>query len=491
MIENQPDIGSPQPLSKKIFRGVVWVFTLRLIVRGLGFVKTVILARLLAPEDFGVLGIAMLAVSTVETFSQSGFNAAIIQKMDNTKSSLDTAWTVSAIRGALLFCILFFAAPLVASFFELPQAILVIKVIAITTLVSGFTNIGILFFQRELDFKRQFLYGFFPTLINLIVGITLAFMLRSVWALVWGVIAGSVIGLVLSYALHSYRPRIDLNKHELRDLFSFGKWLLASTILVFLLTKGDDILVGKMLGATALGLYQMAYLISNLPTTEIVHVVSQVTFPAYSKLHNDAVRVSEAYHKVLQLTAFFSFPLAGLIFVTAPEFTRLFLGEKWLSMVPAMQVLCIFGVSRSINANFGVFFLGIGKPDVSTKASFGQLIIMAIIIYPLSLSWGIYGTSIAIIVPNMLILMYLCNKLYAHPLFPLKSFLKQILIPLGCATVAVIGVSILKACFNSVLFKFCFALIAGTFLYLSCIYFMERFVNYGIGNNIRKITSNI
>jgi O-antigen/teichoic acid export membrane protein len=129
----------------------MWVFGLRITSRGLGFVRTIILARLLAPHDFGLLGIAILAISTLETLSQTGFQAALIQKKENIESYLDTAWTVSAIRGIILFLILFLSAPVIAKFFNSPQATLIIRIIAVSTLLSGFRNIGILFFQKELE----------------------------------------------------------------------------------------------------------------------------------------------------------------------------------------------------------------------------------------------------------------------------------------------------------------------------------------------------
>lgn len=401
-LSSKPSPPSPESLSKKVVRGGMWVFGLRIISRGLGFIRTIILARLLAPEDFGLLGIAMLAIATLETFSQTGFQAALIQKKENVESYLDTAWTVSAVRGVLLFLILFFSAPLVATFFNSPQAALVIKVIAVSTLLSGFRNIGILFFQKELEFNKQFIYELSATLVDITIAITLAFILRNVWALVWGGLAANFVRLFMSYILHPYRPHVRFDKNEFKELFGFGKWVLGSSILIFLITQGDDIFVGKMLGVTALGFYQMAYLISNLPSTEITHVISQVTFPAYSKLQDDIPKLREAYLRVLQVTAFLSFPIAGLIFVLAPDFTKIFLGEKWMPMVPAMQVLCIFGVTRALNATTGSIFHAVGKPSILTKVSFIQLIFLAAIIYPLGNIGKLVGISCAVVLANFL-----------------------------------------------------------------------------------------
>lgn len=384
-------------LSKKVFHGGLWVFALRIINRGLGFIRTIILARLLSPEDFGLLGIAMLAISTLETFSQTGFQLALVQKKDDIKAYLDTAWTVSVIRGIILFFILFVSAPIVAEFFNSPQASLVIRVIGLSTLFSGFRNIAILYFQKELEFNKQFYYEFTATFVDLCVALILACLLRNVWALVWGGLASNLVRLFLSYALHPYRPRIQFRKKKFQELFAFGKWAVGSGILVFLITNGDDIFVGKMLGTIALGYYQMAYLLSNLPATEIAQVVSMVTFPAYSKLQNDLSKLKDAYLKVLQLTALVSIPFAGLIFVFAADFTKIFLGQKWMPINPIMYVLVFAGSLRAFAVTSGLLFYAVGKPKIDTKLQLVRLAVLSFLIYPATIKFGIIGLSAAVL----------------------------------------------------------------------------------------------
>ena len=410
-------------------KGGLWVFALRFINRGLGFIRTIVLARLLAPEDFGLLGIALLSLSTLETFSQTGFHAALIQKKENVGSYLDTAWTVSVIRGVVLFLLLFFLAPVIARFFSSPQATLVIRVIAISTLLTGCRNIGIVFFQKELEFNKQFFYEFSATLVDLTVAITLAFILKNVWALVWGGLAANLTRLLMSYVLHGYRPRVRFEKEKFQELFGFGKWVLASSIIIFLITQGDDIFVGKMLGVTTLGLYQLAYLISNLPATEITHVISQVSFPAYSKLQDDISKLREAYLRVLQLTVFLSIPASGVIFVFAPAFTQFFLGDKWLPMVPALEVLCFFGVTRSIGATMGPILYSTGNPKIQTKLSAIQLFSIVVIIYPLTISLKLVGISLAVLFSNLLALILVIRETKKILTYSYKEFFTILAVP--------------------------------------------------------------
>lgn len=481
MAIDKNDLHQPESLSKKVVQGGMWIFGLRIINRGLGFVRTIILARLLVPEDFGLFGIAMLAIATLETFSQTGFQAALIQKKENVESYLDTAWTVSAIRSVLLFLILFFSAPLVATFFNLPQATLVIKVIAVSTLLSGFRNIGILFFQKELKFNKVFFYELSATLVDLTVAITLAFMLRNVWALVWGGLAANFVRLFMSYMLHKYRPRVRFRKSEFKELFGFGKWILGSSILVFLATQGDDIFVGKMLGVTALGLYQMAYLISNLPATEIAHVVSQVTFPAYSKFQNDIQRLREAYLDVLHLTAFVSIPMAGGIFILAPEFTKIFLGVKWMPMVSAMQVLALAGLIRSIAKTAGVLFLAIGKPQIDTLWHITRLFVLAILIYPFAMKWGLTGVSIVVFLSILVMSIGFGFEVVKITKCRGKRFLRAVFFPLINTTFMILLISTLKIGNNIVsIWRFSLIITIGVLAYFGIAYLQDRFFNYGI-----------
>jgi O-antigen/teichoic acid export membrane protein len=401
-------------LSQRVARGGLWVFALRITNRLLRLISTIILARVLAPSDFGLFGIALLTMAALETFSQAGLNAALVQKKRDVSLYLNTAWTFQAIRGGLLAIFLFATAPYVAAFFGTPAAKPVLQVIGISTLILGFNNIGVIYFQKELEFHKQFAYQFSGTLANVCVAVSLVLLLRNVWALVFGLLAGNLAQLVMSYFIHPYRPRLRFDQEQFKELFNFGKWVLGSSILTYLVTQGDNIFVGKLLGAAALGFYQLAYQISNIPATEITHVISQVTFPAYSKLQADFRALRGAYLKVLKLTAFLSFPVAGLIFVCAPDFTRILLGEKWLPMIPAIQALVFYGLLRSLGATTGPIFLALGRPRIVTKLQVVQLFLLFILIYPFTLSGGILGTSLAVVfaglIPNFFVL-YKVSKL--------------------------------------------------------------------------------
>ena len=468
-----------ETLSQQVVRGGGWVFALRITEQLFGLARLIILARLLAPADFGLFGIALLAMSALETFSQTGFSAALIQKNEDINPYLDTAWTVQLIRGTILALILFAVAPYIADFFDAPAAKSILQVIGLSVLFQGFTSVGVIYFQKELEFHKQFAYMFSGTLVNVGVAILAAFLLRSVWALVFGLLAGNIMRMVVSFLIHPYRPHLHFSYKQFKELFGFGKWIFGSSMLVFLITQGDDIFVGKFLGVAALGFYQLAYKISNMPTTEIAHVISQVTFPVYSMLQDNINKLSNAYLKVLQLTTFISMPLAGLIFILAPEFTILFLGEKWMPMVPAMQVLVLAGLVRSIAATTGPIFYAVGKPKVETRWQVVRLTVMAALIYPFTIKWGILGASIVVFLSisiSSVGFSYMCIKIIKCGF---KNFSKMVALPLINGIVMVSSIFALKIYTNTTGILTLFLLVgAGIFIYLGIAYLFDKHLNY-------------
>jgi lipopolysaccharide exporter len=474
------NLNTTEPLSKRVIRGGVWVFALRTINRGLRFIRTIILARLLLPEDFGLLGVAMLSISVLEAFSQTGFQTALIQKKDNVESYLDTAWSVSVIRGIVLFLILFFAAPTAAYFFRSDQITGIVRVIAISTLLSGFRNIGMVFFQKDLRFNKIFPYELSATVVDLGVAITLAFILRNVWALVWAGLCTSLVRLIMSYIVQEYRPHFTFNNSAFRGLFGFSKWIVGSSILVFVITHGDDIFVGKIIGISALGLYQMAYLISNLPATEITHVISQVTFPAYSKLQDNSIKLRDAYLKVLHITAFISIAAAIGIFTFSSDFTQIFLGERWIPIVPIINILVFAGLVRSVAATAGYVFYAVGKSNLDTKLQLVRLLVLALLIYPFSIRYGILGVSIAVLSSifaanigfSILVLKITrCNSIL---------FLKTMLFPLVSGVLACLLISGIQAITNTGVIYFFLSVLSFVLFYLSIISLFVRFFDYNI-----------
>jgi len=387
-----------ESLAEKTVKGGFWVFSLRIISRIFLFIRTVVLARVLAPEDFGTFGIALLLLSMLDRFSQTGFKKALIQKKDKTSNYLNIVWTIELIRGFGIAITIFMLAKPIAIFFNNLDAVNIIRAVGIVIILQSLNNVAVIYFEKELNFSKYFKYRFLATIVDMAVAIIAVFLLRNVWALVLGLLAGNLVQLIISYFIVSFKPKIKFDFKKTKELFGFGKWIFTSKIFTYLITDADDIFVGRVLGTSMLGFYQMGYKISNLSSTEIASTVSRVSFPAYSKLQDNLTKSKKAFLKILQFVTFLSFPIAGTIIALGDDFTRLFLGEKWIPMVPAMTLLALWGAIRSIGNTAGSLLTGIGRPDILTKVQMLQFFIIAMFIYPLSMKLGILGTALTIVI---------------------------------------------------------------------------------------------
>jgi O-antigen/teichoic acid export membrane protein len=384
-----------ESLSHKVIQSGLWSLGGNWLIRGLGIIKMIILARFLSPVDFGILGLAMLSINALNVFSETGVESALIQRVKIGRSELNTAWTMAIIKGVLLFVVLFLSAGWIAAYFDNFALEPVLKVMAVTFLIGGCTNIGIVFFQKDLEFKKKAILESIADIAGTVIAILLAFWLRNVWALVIGSLVWVTVKCVGSYRLSSYRPQLQWNWHTALGLLNFGKHIFWINLIAFIITNVDDALVGKLLDLNMLGFYVMAYSISSIPVTSLSAELSRIFFPAYAKIQNDPQRIAKAFGQTFETVLLVLLPLTSLMITLAPNFTTVFLGEKWLFMVPALQVLCFFGLFRCVSGLFYPLHLAMNRPDIQTKIKSLDLVTFIILIYPLTLNWGILGTSCA------------------------------------------------------------------------------------------------
>ena len=470
MIQDKAYDSDLTTLYRKSLHSGVLVFILNFIEKGLSLIRIFILARLLLPEHFGLIGICWLFISTVETFSQTGFYQALIQKKGSVDDYFNTTWLIHFTRGIVLYILVYFSAPLIERFFNSSGSTEVLRILGLTLILSSVTNIGMIAYIKEINFRKQFLLNLSGTIIDIAVSIILAFYLRNVWAFVWGHLAGTLIRASVSYILHPFRPTFSLDWEKTKELLRFGKWVSLSTVLVFLITNGDDAFVGKFIGLSALGLYQMAYRISNMPATEITHVISQITFPVYSALQDNLTKLRETYLKVLKITAVLSIPIAGMIFILTPDLILVFLGKKWISITPLMQILCLFGALRALNATTGSVFQAMAKPEILSKISFFQFIFIMITIFPFLNMFKLFGISLSVTLANFLCFI-LAFKSVSHMTRTSLSHLIKILFPSLSVTAIII---IMIYTFKLLIFKnsplyinFTFSVLIGLSIYLA------------------------
>lgn len=382
-------------IARKTIRGSFWTFSLQFSDRMLQIVKNIILARILSPSDFGVFGVATLALVALESFSETGFVYALIQKRDTSAKHYNTAWTTHIIKDILLALVLLLTAPFIGRLFDSPASVSLLRVIGLSTIFQGFINIYTAKLEKNFSFGQVFKYRFLGSALDITASIIAVIMLKSVWALVIGLIVGNLTRMIMSYIVIKERPKFQFDKTSFSELWRFGRWALFSSAIIFLAGYGDNIAVQKILGVSSLGVYAMAFKLSNTPATEISRVIGRVTLPAFSAIQDTVERVKKGYLQVTFVTSVLAIGLAALIFGTAYKLTTSLLGPSWLPMIIPLQILTISGVLRALTGTVGPIYYALGKPKIDTLFQIIRFAIMVALLFPLTLNYGLAGTAVS------------------------------------------------------------------------------------------------
>jgi O-antigen/teichoic acid export membrane protein len=380
-------------LERQMARGALWMGLLRVSIRGISLISTVILARLLVPADFGLVAMATSVSAFLQLATAFSFDIPLIQKQDADRSSFDSAWTLNVLFHAVLSAALLLLAEPAAHFYQEARLDEVIRVLAAGFLVQGFENVGIVQFRKELDFRKDFIVMLSRKLGGFLVTIPLAFAFQSYWALVAGIVLGDVLGVALSYVLHPFRPRFSLA--GVGPLLRFSKWLVLNNAINFLRLRSPDFVIGRISGSASLGLFTLAHEISTLPTTELVAPVNRAVFPGYSKLSTRIPELRKSYLNVLALVTAVALPAGLGIAAVADPLIQVVLGSKWASAAPIVSVLAIYGGINAMHANTGAVFNAIAKPHLITwLGSINVTLLLCASVF-LALRYGAIGVAMA------------------------------------------------------------------------------------------------
>jgi lipopolysaccharide exporter len=355
-------------------RGSLWMIAARWAMRLIGLVSTMILARLLAPEDFGLIALALLAYGLLETLSYAGVDLALMRQGNDSREHYDTAWTIQVLQGVFIAVCLAVAAPFVAAYFDEPRAKAVIWWIALRAPIESLQNIGVVAFRKELDFAKEFRFTLISKLLGFVAVVGAALLLRNYWALVVGSIFAAVLNVWLSYRMHPYRPRWSLARFG--EIWSFSQWLVISRVGSYLNRKCDEFVVGGHAGTAAMGSYHVAQEIATLPSNEIVMPVRRAMFPSLARISGQpdeyARAVLSSFSGVAAICLFVSFTLA----LVAPDFVAVVLGSKWPDAAPLMRWLALFGGFSALVLVLEVPLWVAGRTQLSAVQSWLELAVL-------------------------------------------------------------------------------------------------------------------
>lgn len=358
-----------------LVQGTLLTVAMRWTDRLVGFVSTLILARLLTPADFGIIAMAMLVVALADVLLDLGTNVALVREPDATQADFDTAWTLRLIQTALSTALIIATAPLAAGYFGDARVQPVLQILAFSLLLGGLENIGIVAFHKQMQFGDEFRFLFARRIAGFVITIFAAVVLRNYWALVIGTLGGRLFGAGLSYRMHPMRPRFSLARF--RALFAVSQWMLLRGIGDFLNQGLHRMLVGRWNSAPIMGAYTVAHEISVMPSAELVAPMNRALFPALAAAHDDNAERERLFLLALGIQTTIALPAAAGLALVAPLAIPILLGSQWSAAIPLLQLLALAGIAHALTASSQYLLIVLGKLAQATAIIWLQVILFA------------------------------------------------------------------------------------------------------------------
>lgn len=326
-------------------QGAIWLAMLQWISRFMGILSTLIVARILAPESYGLIALLTIAIGLVENLLEFGAGSYLINKKEVRRVDYNTAWTINVIIYLILGSSSFIFSKQLSVFLNEPRLDYALQFFSFFFALTGFRNIGMVQLNKELKFNLLFLHGFSQKLLSFAVTVYFAYTLQTYWALIYGMITTRVTDVLFSYVFSKYRPSFQFS--NFREQWKFSKWMLSGNIIGYLRAKSDSIIIGKFLGAEMIGLSTMAADLANLPAVELIYPVLSPIYSGYAKLLGDSERLTNAFVTVNGLVSTLIFPMLAGLWYLSDTVVFLALGDKWQA-APHILQLTIYSVTLQV-----------------------------------------------------------------------------------------------------------------------------------------------
>ena len=350
-------------LRHRVLAGVMWNSVARVVQQTMQFALSVILARLLLPDDFGAVGMIMVVITFMAMFAEAGFASALVQRTDISELHTDSVFWFSAASGLVLSGILFVGSPLVAAFYHEPILSPMTRGLSPVFILSTVGLVPAALMQRRLQFHVIARISLVATVISGVTGVTLALLGAGVWSLVVMYLISFLVSTLLNLICSGWKPGRAFSLAALKELWGFTGNVLGFNFVNYWARNADSMLVGRFLGSAALGYYSRAYGLMLMPITQIISVVSNVMFAALSTIKEDKVRVKRIYLRALNLISFLTFPLMVGLLILAEPFVLTVFGEPWSGMIQVLRILAVVGLLQSLVNPTGWLYLSQGRTD--------------------------------------------------------------------------------------------------------------------------------
>lgn len=375
-------------------RGALWMTGSTVVTKGASLIaRLLVLAGLLGPEEMGIFGIAAAVLVLIEMTSQIGVQQALIQRRDGVDALLGTAWSLQAARGAILAVLIAGTSGPVAAYFEAPRSRDLLLSLAVVPLILGCRNAAMATLHRRLRFGAVFAYEVGAVVFEAVVSIAWALYDPSAWALVVGRVAGAAYQLIASFLLVDQRSRPSFSASACRQILGFGGWVTASTLLSVILVRGGDLVIAKLLPVAVLGVYQLAFQLTNVPICDLGRSLNSVLFPALSRMQDDRMRLADAFRRAtaLQLVAYGAIGCVTLAAID-PLLDSV-LDPRWAGIAELAPWLVAVAVCRAIGSGTGALFQAVGRPALMAGFQLAMVLAFGALILPAARAGGAVGVA--------------------------------------------------------------------------------------------------
>lgn len=328
-------------IKNKAISGAIWTGIEKIFRQVVQFIFGIILARLLEPSDYGVVGMLAIFMAIATTFTDSGMGSALIQKKDKNEDDYNTVFWFNFIVSIIFYILLFIGAPYIAVFYHMPILKDVTPVVAITLILGALSTVHTTRLSINLQFREQSIISIVSMIVTGVIGIALAYLGYGVWALVFQNIASSLLTVILVWLALRWVPRLSFSMKSFRELFGFGSRILGSSLINTIYRNISTLVIGRLFSPDQIGYYNRGVGYAHMPTDMVQDMALKVNYPILAKLKDDDVQLLRAYKKLMSLPLYILYPILIGMVVTAEPLISLMIGDKWLPCVPVMQILCI------------------------------------------------------------------------------------------------------------------------------------------------------
>jgi len=408
-----------ESLKSKTILGIIWSAVNRFGTMIISFVSTMVLARLLLPEDFGCIGMLMVFIAIADTLVDGGFPSALIQKQHPTNIDYSSVFYFQLLLALFLYVVLFVSAPAIATFYNIEGLCTMLRVLGILPIISAFSIVQNNQLQKQLNFKRLAMIDLISTAIGTLISIFLALSGFGVWSLVAKTILNSSFRSLLYWLLSQWRPLKIFSLASFKELFSFGGLLLFANITETIVDQLVSLIIGRSYSADALGYYVQALNLQHFPQTTIPVIINQVFFPVFSSIQDDIEKVVVVLKSSLKALTFVVFPLMIILMVIAKPLIIVLFTDKWLKSVPYFQLLCFVGMVYPVNSNNVNILKALRRGKDILYLSFVKRVLTLTLII-IGIPFGIYGIICGSIMSLYLwipVNVYCSSKLTGYGIF--------------------------------------------------------------------------